>query len=194
MNYPTLLIASALLGHSSGIFTVPNFPGLYVTTNYTPIPNVEYFWGPVHKSHVPVTNTWSQSGPYYGGVFITTNWPSVIQPQPPLSTNWIGAGHPSYDFGLVSDGRVVWRPSLWVNRGVATNTISQSAFTLSATNVVFGPMEEGILYLVKSGEVCRVIGHKWQPHFRAIAFSDESRSRKCNVCEKVETQEPGEWK
>ena len=53
--------------------------------------------------------------------------------------------------------------------------------------------------LVAGGEVCRVIGHhNWEPiqhltlEYRPDGYYPEHR--KCTLCGKVETKQPGEWK
>lgn len=52
--------------------------------------------------------------------------------------------------------------------------------------------------LVRNGEVCRVVGHIWQemPHvtLEYRPDGDYPRHRKCALCGKEETKEPGTWK
>ena len=50
--------------------------------------------------------------------------------------------------------------------------------------------------LVKSGKVCQVIGHKWVNGCGEFGCTiiNPHKARRCSVCEKVETQEPGVWK
>ena len=69
-----------------------------------------------------------------------------------------------------------------------------------------GDMTNLVKKLVESGDVCAVVGHKWEmSHIEARAIPDcvmlgyrQSREilqhRKCTLCGKTETKEPGAWK
>ena len=61
-----------------------------------------------------------------------------------------------------------------------------------------GDMEALVKKLVASGDVCAVFGHKWEimPHVTLEYRPDGNypAHRKCALCSKVETKEPGAWK
>ena len=74
---------------------------------------------------------------------------------------------------------------------------------LSVDGVVKQLREQGdltnlITKLVASGDVCAVVGHKWEssPHVTLEYRPDGEypEHRKCALCGKVETKEPGAWK
>jgi len=84
----------------------------------------------------------------------------------------------------------------------ATNaTISRAV--LSVDGVVKQLREQGdmtnlVKKLVGSGDVCAVVGHKWDniPHvtLEYRPDGDYPAHRKCALCGKTETKEPGAWK
>jgi hypothetical protein len=61
-----------------------------------------------------------------------------------------------------------------------------------------GDLTNLVKTLVKSGDVCAVVGHQWEniPHMTLeYRTSGEYPShRMCRLCGKVETKEPREWK
>ncbi len=61
-----------------------------------------------------------------------------------------------------------------------------------------GDMTNLVKKLVASGDVCAVIGHKWErtPHLTLEYRPDGNypAHRKCTLCGKTETREPEEWK
>lgn len=61
-----------------------------------------------------------------------------------------------------------------------------------------GDMTNLVKHLVASGYVCAVVGHKWEsiPHvmLEYRPDGDYPQHRKCALCGKVETKEPGAWK
>jgi hypothetical protein len=84
----------------------------------------------------------------------------------------------------------------------ATNSVISRA-VLSVDVVVKLLREQGdmtnlVKKLVKSGDVCAVVGHKWEstPHvtLEYRPDGDYPAHRKCALCGKVETKEPGAWK
>lgn len=61
-----------------------------------------------------------------------------------------------------------------------------------------GDMANLVKKLVESGDVCAVVGHKWEsiPHM-TLEYRPNGgypEHRKCGLCGKVETKEPGAWK
>jgi hypothetical protein len=85
-------------------------------------------------------------------------------------------------------------------------TISRAVLSvdvLSVDGVVKQLREQGdltnlVIKLVASGDVCTVVGHKWRsiPHATLEYRPDGCypEHRKCALCGKVETKEPGAWK
>ena len=85
-------------------------------------------------------------------------------------------------------------------------TISRAVLSvdvLSVDGVVKQLREQGdltnlVIKLVASGDVCAVVGHKWKsiPHVTLEYRPDGGypEHRKCDLCGKVETKEPGAWK
>lgn len=74
--------------------------------------------------------------------------------------------------------------------------VSSALFADSVTNAV---SDDVIRALVRSGDVCRAIGHHiWQstPHVTLEYRPDGNypEHRKCVLCGKEETKEPGAWK
>ena len=74
--------------------------------------------------------------------------------------------------------------------------VSSALFADSVTNAV---NDDVIRDLLRRGEVCRVIGgHVWDnvPHVTLEYRPDGNypEHRKCRLCGKVETKEPGAWK
>jgi hypothetical protein len=61
-----------------------------------------------------------------------------------------------------------------------------------------GDMTNLVKKLVASGDVCAVVGHKWEstPHvtLEYRPDGDYPAHRKCALCGKVETKEPGAWR
>lgn len=61
-----------------------------------------------------------------------------------------------------------------------------------------GDIPKLVKELIKSGDVCAVIGHKWerQPYMTLEYRPDGEypERRQCRLCGKSETREPGEWK
>jgi hypothetical protein len=61
-----------------------------------------------------------------------------------------------------------------------------------------GDMTNIIKKLVASSDVCAVVGHKWEsiPHvtLEYRPDGDYPAHRKCALCAKIETKEPGTWK
>jgi len=81
-----------------------------------------------------------------------------------------------------------------------TNTVR---WVLSVDIVVERLREQGdmtnlVKKLIESGDVCAVIGHKWEsiPHVTSEYRQDGDypAHRKCALCGKTETKEPGVWK
>jgi hypothetical protein len=60
-----------------------------------------------------------------------------------------------------------------------------------------GDMANLVKKLVESGDVCAVVGHRWEssPHVTLEYRPDGSypQHRKCDLCGKVQTKQPGEW-
>lgn len=58
--------------------------------------------------------------------------------------------------------------------------------------------DETIRELAKAGKICRAIGHVWEPtpHVTLEYRPDGNYPvhRKCRLCGKVETKEPGAWR
>jgi hypothetical protein len=87
---------------------------------------------------------------------------------------------------------------------LVTNSLCQSVLSsvLSVDGVVKQLREQGdmtnlVKTLVKSGDVCAVVGHQWAniPYFTLEYRPDGGiMHRTCGLCGKVETKEPGEWK
>ena len=85
---------------------------------------------------------------------------------------------------------------------VATGVVSRSV--LSVDGVVKQLREQGdmtnlVKKLVESGDVCAVVGHKWEslPYYVTLGYrqnEEYSQHRKCALCGKTETKEPGAWK
>lgn len=84
----------------------------------------------------------------------------------------------------------------------ATNAAISRA-VLSVDGVVKQLREQGdttslVKKLVESGDVCAVVGHQWEsmPHvtLEYRPDGDYLAHRKCALCGKVETMEPGVWK
>jgi hypothetical protein len=82
----------------------------------------------------------------------------------------------------------------------ATNAVISRA-VLSVDGVVKQLREQGdmtnlVKKLVESGDVCAVIGHRWEPGCGnpvcAVYHADPIRH--CALCGKTQTQTPGEWK
>jgi hypothetical protein len=78
-----------------------------------------------------------------------------------------------------------------------------SRYVLSVDGVVKQLREQGdmtnlVKNLVESGDVCAVVGHKWEsiPHVTLEYRPDGNypAHRKCALCGKAETLEPGSWK
>jgi len=78
-----------------------------------------------------------------------------------------------------------------------------SLYVLSVDGVVKQLREQGdmtnlVKNLVESGDVCAVVGHKWErtPHVTLEYRPDGNypAHRKCALCGKAETLEPGAWK
>jgi len=78
-----------------------------------------------------------------------------------------------------------------------------SRYVLSVDGVVKQLREQGdmtnlVKNLVESGDVCAVVGHKWErtPHVTLEYRPDGNypAHRKCALCGKAETLEPGAWK
>jgi hypothetical protein len=72
---------------------------------------------------------------------------------------------------------------------------------LSVDEVVMELREQGdmtnlVKKLVASGDVCAVIGHRWEPGCGnlACAVYHADPIRHCALCGKTQTQQPGEWK
>jgi hypothetical protein len=61
-----------------------------------------------------------------------------------------------------------------------------------------GDMTNLVQKLVKSGDVCAVVGHQWEniPHLTLEyrTSGEYPAHRICRLCSKCETKEPGEWK
>jgi hypothetical protein len=61
-----------------------------------------------------------------------------------------------------------------------------------------GDMTNLVQKLVASGDVCAVVGHRWEsiPHvtLEYRPDGDYPAQRKCALCGKVETKRPGVWK
>ena len=61
-----------------------------------------------------------------------------------------------------------------------------------------GDIPELVKELIKSGDVCAVVGHQWErrPHMTMEYRPDGEypEHRQCRLCGKFETREPGEWK
>lgn len=85
----------------------------------------------------------------------------------------------------------------------ATNSVDQLRAKLSVDDAVTHLRERGdiaslVKKLVESGDVCAVVGHKWVsvPHvtLEYRPDGDYPVHRKCVLCGKVETKEPGAWK
>jgi len=83
-----------------------------------------------------------------------------------------------------------------------TNTVA-SRSVLSVDGVVKQLREQGdmtnlVKNLIESGDVCAVVGHKWEriPHvtLEYRPDGDYPAHRKCALCGKTETKEPGAWK
>ena len=84
----------------------------------------------------------------------------------------------------------------------ATNAAISRA-VLSVDGVVKQLREQGdmtnlVKKLVESGDVCAVVGHKWEstPHvtLEYRPDGDYPAHRKCALCGKVETKQPGAWR
>jgi len=84
---------------------------------------------------------------------------------------------------------------------LVTNSLCQSV--LSVDGVVKQLREQGdmtnlVKTLVKSGDVCAVVGHQWEniPHMTLEyrTSGDYPSHRMCRLCSKSETKEPGAWK
>ncbi|MFA6271416.1 MAG: hypothetical protein WC657_09520 [Candidatus Paceibacterota bacterium] len=84
----------------------------------------------------------------------------------------------------------------------ATNVVISSA-VLSVDDVVTQLREQGditnlVKKLIETGDVCAAVGHKWGsiPHvtLEYRPDGDYPAHRKCALCGKVETKEPGAWK
>jgi hypothetical protein len=84
----------------------------------------------------------------------------------------------------------------------ATNAAISRA-VLSVDGVVKQLREQGdmtnlVKKLVASGDVCAVVGHKWEGMpYVTLEYrpdGDYPAHRKCALCSKVETMEPGAWK
>ena len=83
-----------------------------------------------------------------------------------------------------------------------TNEVTRSV--LSVDGVVKNLREQGdmtnlVKKLVESGDVCAVVGHKWEslPHCVVFGYRQSGeipQHRKCILCGKTETKEPGAWK
>ena len=82
-------------------------------------------------------------------------------------------------------------------------TSSVERAVLSVDGVVKQLREQGdiaklVKTLVESGDVCAVVGHKWEssPHvtLEYRPDGDYPAHRKCALCGKTETKEPGAWK
>jgi hypothetical protein len=82
--------------------------------------------------------------------------------------------------------------------GIAAALLAVGSMLLFADEVA-KISDDMIRDLVRSGEVCRVIGvHVWEriPHV-TLGYSTDGNypeHRKCKLCGKVETKEPGSWK
>lgn len=84
-----------------------------------------------------------------------------------------------------------------------TNNACASRRVLSVEGVMKQLREQGdmttlVKKLVESGDVCAVVGHKWEsiPHvtLEYRPDGDYPAHRKCVLCGKTETKEPGVWK
>ena len=74
---------------------------------------------------------------------------------------------------------------------------------LSVDGVIKQLREQGdltnlVIKLVASGDVCAVVGHKWESSSHVtLEYRPDGcypEHRKCALCGKVETKEPGAWK
>lgn len=90
------------------------------------------------------------------------------------------------------------------------NCISEYAVNYTTnvvTNVVYTPINwceriprneitNAVKDLIASGDVCAVIGHKWQSGCGMVGclVIHTGNMRYCLICGKVETQEIGDWK
>ena len=81
-----------------------------------------------------------------------------------------------------------------------TNTVR---WVLSVDIVVERLREQGdmtnlVKNLIESGDVCAVVGHRWEylPHvtLEYCPDGDYPEHRRCTLCGKIETKEPGAWK
>ena len=82
--------------------------------------------------------------------------------------------------------------------GIAAALLAVGSMLLFADEVA-KISDDAIRDLVRRGEVCRVIGeHVWEsiPHVTLEYRPDGNypEHRKCRLCGKVETKEPGAWK
>lgn len=82
--------------------------------------------------------------------------------------------------------------------GIAAALLAVGSMLLFADEVV-KISDDTIRDLIRRGEVCRVIErHIWErtPHVTLEYRPDGNypEHRKCAVCGKIETKEPGEWK
>ena len=61
-----------------------------------------------------------------------------------------------------------------------------------------GTLTNVVKRLAKEGHICAVLGHKWEhiPHvtLEYRASGEYPQHRKCALCGKTETKEPGAWK
>ena len=61
-----------------------------------------------------------------------------------------------------------------------------------------GTLTNVVKRLAEDGHICSVLGHRWEsiPHV-TLEYRESGeypRHRKCTICGKVETKEPGAWK